>query len=381
MSSPVDISSVFKPIIGPVLQIKLSHQLPLGFSVGQTVDARVLERLGDGRFVIGVGNSHFTAEAETALKPGQTMTLRVDSLSPRVLLSVASAPEERITAEYLRVFRSNPGALAENLGELEQLLRETGGAGLARFVGRDNLDAILGTLRSATLGREHLEKGFSLREVVRSLGLLLERELKEALESPGADPASSAVNLKTSLMKVLEEIQGRLQSEGLAAADRKTMKEMIPVLERAVRAIESQQVLNVHFRQTEDKVLIQIPIFLPGLTGTANIFVHGEDGNPESKGRQESFRIVFALEMDALGDVIAEALFHGKTTSCRIRCGSKSAADFIENVLPALEGQLTEAGYRVTELSARMESDVGKVMEACLREEMYGDGQTLSVFA
>ena len=106
-------------MIDPVLQIRLSHQPPPGLSVGQTVQARVLERLGDGRFVISVGDSHLTAEAESALQPGQAMALRVDSVSPRVLLSVVSPPEERITAEYLRVFRSNPGALAERLGELD----------------------------------------------------------------------------------------------------------------------------------------------------------------------------------------------------------------------------------------------------------------------
>ena len=100
MPSDVHFPPVFKPLVDPVVQIKLA-QLPVtGLSVGQTVEARVLERLEDGRFIIRIGSSHLTAEAEPTLKPGQAMTLRVDSLSPRVLLSVVPPPEERITAEH-----------------------------------------------------------------------------------------------------------------------------------------------------------------------------------------------------------------------------------------------------------------------------------------
>ncbi len=218
MPSHVQLPPVFKPLIDPVLQIRLSQQPIPGLSVGQTVEARVQEWLGDGRFVISVGESRLTAEAESALQPGQTMTLRVDSLSPRVLLSIVSPPEERITAEYLRVFRSNPGVLAESLGELQGLLDDAGATGLRRLVGRENLGAILDGLASAVLGREQLEKGFSLRSAIRSLGLMLEGELKAALENPGADPASSAANLKTALMKTLEELRSKLESAGLGAA-------------------------------------------------------------------------------------------------------------------------------------------------------------------
>jgi hypothetical protein len=381
MHSRVQFPPVFKPLIDPVLQIKLSHQPSTGLSVGQTVEARVLERLGDGRFVINVGESHLTAEAESALQPGRTMTLRVDSLSPRVLLSVVSPPEERITAEFLRVFRSNPGALAESLGELGRILDGSRASELTRLVGGDNLTAIRDGLGSAALGREQLERGFSLRSAIRSLGLMLESDLKAALENPRADPASSAANLKTALMRALEEMRANLESAGLDSADRKAMREVIPVLERAVRSIESQQVLNVYFHETEGKILVQVPVLLPGLMGKANIFIHGEEGQSGGEKRKDAFRVVFALEMDALGDVIAQATFRGKTLSCQIRCGDESMAAFISGLLPELESQLIGAGYRVVELAARVEPNVRESMAECLREEIYGDGQTLSLFA
>jgi hypothetical protein len=385
MPSRVHFPPVFKPLIDPVLQIKLTHQPSTGLSVGQTVEARVMERLDDGRFVIRIGANHLTAEAEPTLRPGQTMTLRVDSLNPRVLLSVVSPPEERIAAEHLRVFRSNPEALTQSLVELTEIVSGSRGADLSRLAGRDNLAAILDALGSALPGREKMERGFSLREAVRSLGLQLENDLRKALESPGGEhrdtpPASLKESLKPSLMKLIDELQAKLQSVETQPADAKAIRELTPALERTVRAIESQQVLNVHFQETEGKLLIQIPLILPGLAGKADIFVRDEDWRPGRGGRKESFRVVFALEMDALGDVMAQAHVHGKAVSCRIQCENEDVAAFVTGLLPELEEQLRQIGCTVADLSVSA-GNVREAMDECLREELYGDGQTLNLFA
>lgn len=381
MPSGVHFPPVFKPLVDPVLQIKLAQQPFTGLSVGQTVEARVMERLEDGRFIIRIGSSHLTAEAEPTLRPGQAMMLRVDSLNPRVLLSVAPPPEERITAEHLRVFRSNPGALTQSLAELTEILGGMRGADFSRLAGRDNLAVLLDALSSAMLGREQIEKGFSLRDAIRSLGLQLEGDLKKALESPGSNPVPSQAGLKASLMKVLEEFQAKLQSAEIQPADAKAIGELTPALERTVRAIEGQQVLNVHFQQTEGKLLFQIPLILPGPLGKADIFIRDEEWSPGKGQQKAAFRVVFALEMDALGDVMAQAHFRAKEATVRIYCEREPVASFVSGLLPELEKHLIEAGYHVAKLVVSADSGVREAMEECLREELYGDGQTLNLFA
>ena len=381
MPSGVHFPPVFKPLVDPVLQIKLAQQPSTGLSVGQTVEALVLERLEDGRFIIRIGSSHLAAEAEPTLKPGQAMTLRVDSLNPRVLLSVVTPPEERITAEHLRVFRSNPGALTQSLSELAEIVGSMRGADFSRIAGRDNQAALFDALSSAMLGREQIDRGFSLRDAVRALGLHLEGDLRKALESPGSNPVPSQAGLKANLLKVLEEFQAKLQSAEIQPADAKAIRELTPALESAVRAIESQQVLNVHFQQTEGKLLLQVPLVLPGLTGKADIFIRDEEWSPGKGGQKEDFRVVLALEMDALGDVMAQAHFRAKEATVRIYCERETVATFISGLLPELEKHLVEAGYHVAKLVASADGNVREAMEECIREELYGDGQTLSVFA
>ena len=381
MPSGVHFPPVFKPLVDPVLQIKLAQQPSTGLSVGQTVEARVMERLADGRFIIRIGSSHLTAEAEPTLKPGQAMTLRVDNLNPRVLLSVVPPPEERITAEHLRVFRSNPGALTQGLAELAEIVGGMRGADLSRLAGRDNLSVLLDALASAMLGREQIERGFSLRDAVRSLGLTLEGDLRKALESPGSNPVPSQAGLKASLMKVLEEFQAKLQSAEIQPADAKAIRELTPALERTVRAIESQQVLNVHFQETEGKLLIQVPLILPGLTGKADIFIRDEEWSHGKGDQKKAFRVVLSLEMDALGDVMAQAHFREKEATVRIYCEREPVASYISGLLPELEKHLIEAGYPVAKLVVSADSGAREAMKECIREELHGDGQTLSVFA
>jgi hypothetical protein len=290
-------------------------------------------------------------------------------------------PEERITAEHLRVFRSNPGALTQSLSALAEIVGGMRGADFSRLAGRENLSVLLDALTSAMLGREQIERGFSLRDAVRALGLHLEGDLRKALESPGSNPVPSQAGLKASLMNVLEEFQAKLQSAEIQPADAKAILELTPALERTVRAIESQQVLNVHFQQTEGKLLIQVPLILPGLTGKADIFIRDEEWSPGKGGQKEDFRVVFSLEMDALGDVMAQAHFRAKEATVRITCEREPVASFIAGLLQELEKHLMDAGYPVAKLVVSADSGVREAMEECLRDELYGDGQTLSVFA
>ncbi len=94
MSPHVRFPPPLRPAAEPAMQIRIS-QPPPGMSPGQTVEIRVLERLADGRFLIAAGATHLTAEADRALRPGQTLTMRVESLLPRVVLSVVPSAHER----------------------------------------------------------------------------------------------------------------------------------------------------------------------------------------------------------------------------------------------------------------------------------------------
>jgi len=377
MSPNVQFPTTLRPANEPALQIRLG-QPPPGMSPGQTVEIHVLERLADGRLLIGAGETRLTAEADPALRPGQTLTVRVESLLPRVVLSVVPSAGERLIAEQLRAFRANPAALTQSLAELAGVLGGRAG-GAAPPAGPDFLAAILDALRAVLPDRERIGEGFSLPDFVRALGLLTDSDLKRILEKPGGRPPSPSPNLKTSLMRGLRECRAATGEFASTGADR--IRSLIPALEKALRAIESQQLLNVHLQQGEGKLLFQVPLCMAGGVGNASILIGRDGQRAVPGGRCIAFRVLFALEMDALGDVMAQAHFSANTVTCSVHCAGEDAASFVAGLLPALSDQLVRAGYRVAGLEVLVDRRVCETMEERLREAICGDGAVLSVFA
>ena len=152
-------------------------------------------------------------------------------------------------------------------------------------------------------------------------------------------------------------------------------------LEKALRAVENIQVLNVHLQENEGGLFLQVPLMFEGFTGKADILIRREGKGHGTDSRDGVFRALFALDMDALGDVMAQARFSGKAVACRIDCASGAAASFVAGLLPDLERRLAAAGYRVEHLGVRADSRVRERMQDSIREELHGDGQALSVFA
>lgn len=359
------------PSSAETMQIRLSRPPP-GISPGQTLEIRVLERIPDGRFLIDAGGARLTAETQHALRPGQTLEMRVESLRPRVVLSVLPSPAERLVAEHLRGFRSNPAAPARALADLAGVPGRPGAGDLPAAEGRHSLAAVLEALRAALPGRERIAQGLSLPDFARALGLFTERDLKKILERPGEKRPPPTVNLKSCLMRVIRETA----PEGVGI-----IREWAPALEKAVRAIETLQVLNVHLQENEGKLFLQVPLLFAGLAGKADILIRREGMGPGTDCRSGTFRVLLALDMDALGDVTAQAHFSGNTVTCSVHCEREETAAFVSGLLPSLDAGLTRAGYRVGSLGAHADRRVRETTEARLREEICGDGPALSVFA
>lgn len=340
--------------------------------MGQTLEIRVMERLGDGRFVIDAGGNRLTAETGLALRPGETMAMRVESLHPRVVLTVLPLPEDRLIAERLGGFRSNPAALTQILADLAGIPGTRCDGDLAPAGGRDPLAAALDALRAVLPGRERIGERLSLPDFARALGLLTESDLRKVLQKPSENRLHSPANLKTSLMKLLRES---------ASEDGETIRPWIPALEKAVRAIETLQILNVHLQESEGKLFLQVPLPFAGFAGKADILIRRERRDAGTDARNGAFRVLLALDMDALGDVMAEARFSGDTVTCSVHCERDDAAAFVSGLLPSLDAGLSRAGYRVTSLGAHADRRVRETMEGRLREEICGDGPALSVFA
>jgi len=115
----------------------------------------------------------------------------------------------------------------------------------------------------------------------------------------------------------------------------------------SLEAINAHQVVNYLLQEYEGKYQFQIPLLFPGNSGTAEIFIEFGDRESKGSGHQGDKNVLFLLDMDALGTIIAEATITGNKIGCVLKCPDSAVGNFVKPFLRELEEGLTAQGYDV----------------------------------
>ncbi len=316
-------------------------------SVGEVVEAEIIEGTRSGKATILLKGAQITADSDLSLAKGDKVYVRVAHLQPGVVLKIvrSEAPRRAELIDYLRSHLSNPKALSEVLLKGVELF----GAGkehiVAAQLGREEMEVIGQLLRSLPFSGENLDDPLFLRNYVHRMGYLLERELGESIrrEASGGRPVNADENLKALLIRLGDRLRALMDSKGLSGA-----KKLSDFVSSSLKLIESHQVINYLLQENEGKYMFQIPLLFPEQRGMAEIFVKFEDRNKEAgEGRSGGKNVLFLLDMDALGEVIAEASIDGKKIGCVLRCDNSTVCDFIKPFMGKLSDSLESLGYEV----------------------------------
>jgi len=341
------------------------------FSVGQLLEARVLGRLDGERLLINIQDQNLVARTAIPLQAGENIRVRVEGLNPLLTLvllerSAGESAESARTGEALQSMRAEPLALAKSLaGLLEALDPENPGA-LRTLPVKGDAGRILQMLQDLVLPKNTVENPLWIKDCLQSLGLLLESDIrKEFQRGSSTGFQERAVSLKELLLNLIEVLQKQGDGEG-----GKGLSQKLSLFEGALKNIENLQVLNVLFQEQEGKYLLQIPLLLSGRMTTADIFVYVDKENQQRKRSSEDYHAVFALHMDALGDIMVQAKWKGKKLGCLIECGSVEIRDFIYPSLAGLAERLGALGYQMGEMTCTVKKDLGQAREEFYQREL-----------
>ncbi|MCX5833952.1 MAG: hypothetical protein NTV99_05495 [Deltaproteobacteria bacterium] len=338
-------------------------------SVGQLLEARVLGRLDGERLLISIQEQSLVARTAIPLQAGENIRLRVEGLNPLLTLVLLerSAGEPAHIGEALQSMRADPLALAKSLaGLLEALDPENPGA-LRTLPAKGDAGRILQLVRSLVFSKNTVENPLWIKDSLQSLGLLLESDIKKELQK-GSSTGSfqeRAVSLKELLLNLIEAL--RRHGDGEVG---KGLSQKLSLFEGALKNIENLQVLNVIFQEQEGKYLLQIPFLLSGRMTTADVFVYVDQENQKRKKGSEGYHVVFALHMDALGDIMIQARWKGKKLGCLIECGSDEIRDFIRPSLAGLAERLGALGFQTGEMTCTVKKDLGQAREEFYQREL-----------
>jgi hypothetical protein len=340
------------------LQKKIDSLPPL--RVGEIVEAEIVERQGERTFLISFKNRSVSADSEIPLRVGEKRSVRVEQVSPRVLLRVLQneKSENLKFADFVKYISTNPKALLdlfvegnsrfspENLGELATLLE------------KKDIDTLQKLIQSMTMSKGSLNDGF-FKDYIYNLGYLMEKKLAEALEKKfgrAKNIARASDNIKGLLSKISDKVDMLMMNARHPGAER-----LAQFLNSSLKTIEAHQVVNVLLQENENEYMFQIPVLLPEQLGMAEIYVKFDDMDSNSGGRKKQQKVLFLLNMDALGDIVVEATIDMKRMGCTVRCSREEIRVFIVPFLRELEEKLVALGYDIDHLTCVTETDISMI--------------------
>lgn len=334
--------------VAPKLLLELSPQpakssssLP-PLTVGQEVDAEVIEELSDGAVLVNIAGALLEAETPEHIPVGKTFSARVEQLRPQVVLHVVGESLSEtdalsdLQAQATRLLRENIPHHAATGESLKELTRE-----LASFVDHPPLEALpasvvkLQALIKKLLPEQATPTAERLATFVRDGGLHYEAKLFHAAEQHPQDlPSIAEEDLKGLLLQALTDLKAA-QPEELASRHSPSVEtkksfdaqaselldrtqaeasthDITTSLTHHLEHIESQQAVNLLAQAQGEPYQLQIPLFTGQGITTAFLSIEpddhgaGERGEGQ-KGSGNGHRILFLLDLEGFGQTRIDA--------------------------------------------------------------------------
>ncbi|MBW2600078.1 MAG: hypothetical protein JRC60_08420, partial [Deltaproteobacteria bacterium] len=228
--------------LNPLLQIqKKAESLP-PLSVGEVVEAEIVESARYGKALILLKNSPVMVYSGLPFNKGEKIAVRVAQLHPGVVLRIVQneIPQNFRLMDYLRFYRSNPKALFEFFTEgIDRFSPEKLGE-LAGSLAKEDVENIQNILKSLIFSRESLKNTLFFRDYVYKFGYLMEKKPGEAPKRKSGstmNAGNASQNLKGLLIKVSGSLQSLMETGNLPAAEK-----LAGFVRSSLQAIESHQV-------------------------------------------------------------------------------------------------------------------------------------------
>jgi hypothetical protein len=187
--------------------------------------------------------------------------------------------------------------------------------------------------------------------------------------APTGEPADT---LKGQLMRLMQEVSGiQAKKETTDPVAVQKLIRLAEFTEAFVKTVEAQQIVNTVLQESDNRFLLQIPLLFPGGLRMGELYVEKDVNPSKSEGKKDQYRVVFFLDMDAMGMVMIDASIRDRTVGCAIKCEHGDIRDFMAAHLPELEQSLLARGYQVDYMTCGVENSLGE------EKRNYMEGQGL----
>lgn len=383
------VTGIASQLLIKAIQQKLELQGFPEMQLGETLEAKVAQKLDGNKVVVLIKGAQITADTTIPLQVGQKINVQVESLQPQILLRLITADaagEQGKINGYLKAFRSDPQALTELFRAGGALLSPDSLKTLSNSLLRHQSQSLGQMIHTLIFSTETMNKPSFIQDFVARSGLLLEHNLGKSLQEKPAGEVKiqpqQGDNLKSALIKFGAEIREWLaRGPNLPEAEMTKLLRLADYAERSVHTLETQQVLNVVSREQDNRFMVQIPFAFPQSLTMQDIFIEFSGQRGEEKEGGSPFRVVFFLNLDALGEMMIDVGIRGQDLTADLACQSDDTMAFVSASLEELKKNLDSLGFRVVRMTCDVRDDIGPAKHDYVRNSSLYEGDVINFFA
>jgi hypothetical protein len=346
-------------------------------SLGEILSATVMEKSAGGKYLLALKNLCIPATSTIPLNAGETLIVKVNSLQPQIVLNIVDGPKqsgEAIVNEQLRQWWANPESLLQVINKVAEFARLIQTEDLPLTLPPKDIDKLIKLFESIIFSPRTGKNSLFLPEFISGTGLLLESTLKQLVAEAAKGMMDKPLedNLKTLLLKLSAAVREALHEN--SKTDSPITAKLINIsafTDEALKSIETRQVLNTVYQDSDNGLALQIPLALGGGFRLADIFITREKKDGQEKKKSSSGSIVIFLDLDILGRIMISASVREGGFSCVIKCAREEGRDLIAGKLDELKGSIVATGYRVDYIDCVQEEELMRKREDFLASQFF----------
>jgi hypothetical protein len=369
-----------------ILEIAKANAPLSNLTPGETLSVTVIEKIAANQYLMAVKDASISAKSDIPLKPGETLHVKVLSVQPQIILSVADMQKQNTDAkinERLLQWRLQPDAMTQLLNKVSEVAGEFKPGSLPVTIPPRELEGLLKLFSQIVFSGRTKANPLFVKDFVTQTGLMMEKDLAALVSQKTAgEPSILADNLKASLLKLSGAVDEILRNAAkLDPSVLTRLQNLSTFTSDALKTIESRQAVNVVYQQNENGLYLQIPLALGATFRQADVFIAPDNKDGQNPKRNSPFTVRIFLDLDYLGELAFEAAIREGRIRCIIQCESEEVRKLIEAASPQLREALAGIGYGVEQIDCLKTSGLADKRAEFIGHKVLGSTDLINSFA
>lgn len=324
--------------------------------VGDTATAFVQQRLANGNVQLNIQGITVETAAPATINKGDALSLKMIK-APAGFQVVSVHKNAAVTA--LNSFKANlpmnNQPVAQNIAAMRTILPNLS---INDSLASPALPQLDSALKASEINAQQPLNGERLAHMIRDGGSGLESKLLQLSQNPSLSPALQQ-DLKAIMLQLTKLQHGNSPQHELI----NTLRELS---QQSVSRIESGQALNVLTSLQGEPMRLELPMLVNQQMVNVQLAIQQQggyesDSADKSSASDESYNILFALDLSQLGHIRVDANISDSTVHARIYNDNPASNQFIADNIQRLESRLQGLGFNeVYLLSSQQQPEASK---------------------